>query len=57
MSYLIIFQDDLSSTHLTDKLQKLAVLHFRVCILAQQVCQGFRIPLTGRVCLLVCPAD
>ena len=57
MPYLIIFQDDLSSTHLTDELQELAVLHFRVCILAQQVCQGFCVPLTGRICLLVCPTD
>ena len=35
--HLVIFQDDLSSAHFADKLQKLAVLHLRVGVLAQQV--------------------
>ncbi len=42
---LIVFHNDFASTHLTNELQELAVLHLRVCVLAQQICQGLCIPI------------
>ena len=50
-AYLIIFQDDLTPAHLADELQELAVFHLRVCVIAQQVSQGFGIPPSGCICL------
>ncbi len=35
---LIIFHNNFASTHFTNELQELAVLHLRVCVLAQQIC-------------------
>ena len=45
IQYLIVFQNDLPSAHLADELQELAVLHFGVSILPQEVGQCSRVLL------------
>ena len=60
--YLIVFQYDLSSAHFADELQELAVLHFGVSILPQEVSQssgvllalGISLALTTDGCCCPC---
>ena len=57
MVHLIVFQYDLSSAHLANELQELAVLHFGVGISGQHVSEGLGVPLSGCLSLLVRPTD